>query len=190
VVGEARDGRGAVEAAQRLDPDVAVLDLAMEGMGGLEAARLIRETSPATRVVVLTVYESPEVLQRAVAAGAHGFVAKSDVSRTLLAAVGAAARGISFVTPRVAGLASTRPLTGREREVLQLLAEGLTTREVADRLGIRAKTVETHRASLRHKLRLHGFAELVRYAVRSGLVEAGHGPLAAATKERRRPPHG
>jgi DNA-binding NarL/FixJ family response regulator len=172
VVGEAADGARAVSLARRLRPDVAVLDLAMEGMDGIEATRLIREQSPSTEVVVLTVYESAEVLRRVTAAGARGYVAKADAARTLVAAVGAIARHGAFVTPRVAGMASARPLSAREREVLRLLAAGLRAWEAAERLGIKPKTVETHRASLLRKLRLRGLGELVRYAIRNGFVEA------------------
>jgi DNA-binding NarL/FixJ family response regulator len=172
VVAEAADGGRAVELARRLRPDVAVLDLAMAGMDGIEAARLIRHHSPPTEVVALTVYESPEVLRQVSAAGARGYVAKADAARTLVAAVSAVAQQGAFVTPRVAGMARTRPLTAREREVLRLLAEGLRAREVAERLGIKPKTVETHRASLLRKLRLRNLGDLVRYAVRNGFVEA------------------
>jgi DNA-binding NarL/FixJ family response regulator len=171
VVGEANDGRRAVELAARLRPDVAILDVSMAGMGGIEATRLIREHAPGTAVLLLTVYESPELLRQAAAAGARGYVAKGDGARALLGAVGAVARGGAFVTPRVAGAGRSRPLTAREREVLCLLAGGLRSREVAAALGMREKTVETHRSSLLRKLRLRGLAELVRYAMRNGLVE-------------------
>lgn len=168
VVGEAADGRRAVALARRLKPDIATLGVEMSG--GFDAMRRIRVVSPNTRLVVLTAYESADVLQRAIEAGARAYVAKADAARTLIAAVNAVARQGVFVTPRVARLASTRPLTAREREILRLLAEGLRTREVADRLGIKPKTVETHRASLVRKLHLRGLADLVRYAVRSGLI--------------------
>jgi DNA-binding NarL/FixJ family response regulator len=167
VVGEAAEGRRAIALARRLKPDVATIGVAMSG--GFEAMRRICAVSPKTRLVVLTAYESADVLQRAIEAGARAYVAKADAARTLVAAVNAVARQGVFVTPRVARLAGTRPLTAREREVLRLLAEGLQTREVADRLGIRPKTVETHRASLMRKLHLRRLADLVRYAVRSGL---------------------
>ncbi len=172
VVGEASEGRRAVELARKLRPDVAVLDVSMEGMGGIEATRLIRDESPSTEVVALTVYESVEVLRQLAAAGARGYVAKADAAKTLVAAVRAATRQGAFVSLRVAGLAGARPLSAREREVLRFLAQGMRAREVAERLGIQVKTVETHRSSLLRKLRLRSLGDLVRYAVRNGFVEA------------------
>ncbi len=171
VVAEAADGERAVELARRLRPDVAVLDLAMEGMGGIEAARLIRQMALGTEVVVLSVYESAEILHRVMEAGARGYVAKADAARTLVAAVAAVAHHGAFVTPRVARLTGARPLSAREREVLRLFAEGFRAREVAERLGIKPKTVETHRSSLLRKLRLRSIGDLVRYAVRNGFHE-------------------
>jgi DNA-binding NarL/FixJ family response regulator len=172
VVGEAADGSRALALSRRLRPDVAVVDLTMSGISGLELTRRIHETSPRTEIVVLTVHESADALRQVTAAGARAFVAKSDAGRTLLEAVALAAQHENFVTPRVAALAATDPnLTARERQVLRLLAEGLHAGEVGARLGIRPKTVEAHRSSILHKLRVRSLADLVRYAVRAGIVE-------------------
>ena len=172
VVGEAADGSRALALSRRLRPDVAVVDLTMSGMGGLELTRRIHEISPRTEIVVLTVHESAEALHQVTAAGARAYVAKSDAGRSLLEAVALASQHEDFVTPRVAALAATAPsLTARERQVLRLLAEGLHAGEVGARLGIRPKTVEAHRSNILHKLRVRGLADLVRYAVRAGIVE-------------------
>lgn len=197
VCGAARDGREAVALAARLLPDVAVLDLGLPGINGIEVTRQIcRQVSPATQVLVLTAADSDELPCDACAAGARGYVLKCDGAAALLAGVRAVAEGHPFFSPSVrhplravagAGaparppsprraLASTPPphgpsaLTRREREIAQLLAEGKTNWCVANILGISVKTVETHRANIMLKLGCESIVELVRYAVRNLMV--------------------
>jgi len=187
VCGEATNGREAVEQAGRLAPDVVILDIAMPELNGLEAARRIHKAAPRTEVLILTMHRSEELVRQVLAAGARGYLLKSDAGRDLLAAVDAVAGHRPFFTPRVgeqvvrgylAGDAaspvrgrSERELTGREREIVQLLAEGKSDKEIATRLGIQTKTVETHRANIMRKLGHHGLSDLVRYAIRNRLVE-------------------
>jgi DNA-binding NarL/FixJ family response regulator len=195
VCGAARDGREAVELAARLLPDIAVLDLAMPRLNGLEATRQIRrEASPSTQVLVLTGSDSDELSCDACAAGARGYVLKADGVAALVAGVRAVAEGCSYFSPGVrhplralgGGCAPVRPasphrpcgqsprspstLTPREREIAQLLAEGKTNWCVGSILGISVKTVETHRAHIMLKLGCESIAELVRYAVRNLMV--------------------
>jgi DNA-binding NarL/FixJ family response regulator len=189
VVAEATNGREAVEMATATHPDVVVLDIGMPELNGLEATRRIVNGSPRTEVLVLTVYETDEVIRDVLRAGARGYVLKSDAGRLLLSAVEAVAAHKPFFTSRVSELVlagflsgnSARvqeeqphgaQLTPREREVLQLVAEGKTNKEVAAALHIGLKTVETHRMNLMAKLGLHSVVDLVRYAVRNGIVAA------------------
>ena len=188
VVGEASNGREAVEKALEAKPDVVVLDIGMPELNGLEATRRIVKQLTRTEVLILTVYESEEVIREVLRAGARGYVLKSDAGRLLLSAVESVAAHRPFFTSRVselvlAGFLSGEvrnessdpvgaPLTPREREVLQLLAEGRTNKEVAATLGIGLKTVETHRMNLMAKLGLHSVVDLVRYAIRNGIVAA------------------
>jgi DNA-binding NarL/FixJ family response regulator len=184
VCGEAADGQEAVAGAQRLGPDVVILDVTMPGLGGLAAARAIRASLPQTEVLVFTMHETDELLADALSSGAKGFVLKTDPSRHLLAAVEALARHAPFVTPsfsdalvrtkgrRVGSRAGPLLLTSREREVVRLLARGQPNRLVASALGISVKTVESHRANVMRKLELRSIVDLVRYAVRNQLVEA------------------
>ncbi|MGZ6144346.1 MAG: response regulator, partial [Myxococcales bacterium] len=188
VVGEAGNGREAVERAVAMKPDVVVLDIGMPELNGLEATRRIVKAAPRTEVLILTVYESEEVIREVLRAGARGYVLKSDAGRLLLTALEAVSAHKPFFTSRVselvlAGFLSGEvrpsddtppgaPLTPREREVLQLLAEGKTNKEVAAALGIGLKTVETHRMNLMAKLGLHSVVDLVRYAIRNGIVAA------------------
>jgi len=185
IVGEADDGIRAVEMAGRLQPDVVVMDISMERMGGLEATREIILTNPGVRVVILTMHDNEEYLVEALKAGASGYVLKEAAATDLAEAIRAAARGDVYLYPSVARklvrdyvkrvsdpktVAET--LTTREREVLKLVAEGYTNKEIAALLGISVKTVENHRSNMMRKLDLHDRTELARYAVRIGLVDA------------------
>lgn len=183
ICGEASDGQDAVELAMRLHPDLCVLDLSMPRLNGIEATRQIRAALPTTEVVVLTVHESEDLPRSILAAGARGYVLKADVPQDLTAAVDSVARHTPFFThrvPRPAGLPFAerrRPrgdsgvLTAREREIVQLVAEGCRTSRIAARLGISEKTVETHRASVLRKLHLKSVADVVRFAIRNGIAE-------------------
>jgi DNA-binding NarL/FixJ family response regulator len=183
VCAEARDGREAVECASRLKPDVLLLDIGMPNLNGLDAARQILATTPAARILILTVHDSEQVVREVLAAGARGFLLKSDAGRDLVTAVEAVQNRRTFFTPKVAQMLldgylrpqesdalDRRVLTPREREVIQLVAEGKTTKEVANALSLSVKTAETHRTNLMRKLDLHSIADLTLYAVRNGIV--------------------
>jgi DNA-binding NarL/FixJ family response regulator len=189
VVAEAEDGQMAVLLANQLRPDVAVVDLTMPRLNGVEAIRQIRRDLPDTEVVVLSVHDSEPYVVQALRAGAAGYVLKRNAATELAAAIRAAHDGQAYLHPSIARRviddylsrihasedAISEPherLTPREREVLQLAAEGHTTRAIAGLLCLSTKTVEHHRASLMTKLGLHGQTELVKYAIRSGLVES------------------
>jgi DNA-binding NarL/FixJ family response regulator len=184
VCGEVKDGREAVESASTLKPDVLLLDIGMPNLNGLDAARQILAISPDARILILTVHDSEQMVREVLAAGARGFLLKSDAGRDLLAAVEALQHGRTFFTSRVSQMmldGYLRPqvesdpgqciLTPREREVIQLVAEGKTTKEVATALSLSVKTAETHRTNLMRKLNLHSIADLTLYAVRNGIVQ-------------------
>jgi len=188
VIAEAADGRQAVALARSHCPDVAVLDISMPELDGLQATRLIRKECPRTRVLILTMHESDIHFFRALEAGAAGYVLKKAVSEDLIKAVRAVARGEAFLYPTVARKLLDRylqqrqapPLTGaqgyealseREREVMFLLLQGLSNKEIAEKLVISPSTVQTHRARILQKLGLENTIELVRYAIRHGLIE-------------------
>ena len=187
VCAEAKTGREAVEQARQLKPDVVVLDVSMPELNGLEAARQILRAVPRTEILILTMHESEELARQVLAVGVRGYVLKSDAGRELLAAVEALAEHKPHFTPRISrmvlegylrseggppppGLLAGR-LTPREREVVQLLAEGKSNKEVAARLGISVKTAEAHRGNIMRKLNLHSVTELVHYAVRNQIVQ-------------------
>jgi DNA-binding NarL/FixJ family response regulator len=184
VCGEAADGREAVKTAARLKPDLVLLDIGMPSLNGLDATRQILAEAPDTRVLILTMHDSEQVVREVLAAGARGFLLKSDAGRDLVSAVEALQARRTFFTTRVAQLVlegylhpgpDTEPpfrnvLTPREREVIQLLAEGKTTKEVATTLNLSVKTAETHRTNLMRKLDLHSVVDLTLYAVRNGIV--------------------
>jgi DNA-binding NarL/FixJ family response regulator len=185
ICAEARDGREAVDCASRLRPDIFVLDIGMPNLNGLDAARQILAATPGARILILTIHDSEQVVREVLAAGARGFVLKSDAGRDLISAVEALQNHRSFFTSKVAQMmldgylrpqqesnASNQPvLTPREREVIQLVAEGKSTKEVAIALSLSVKTAETHRTNLMRKLGLHSVADLTLYAVRNGIVQ-------------------
>ena len=184
VVGEASNGRQAVELAGKLHPDIAILDLTMPELNGLEAPRQIKKALPKTAVLIFTMHENENLIRDVLTAGALGYVLKSDAARHLTNAVEALIQHKPFFSAKVseavldgylkAGREEstvTDPLTPREREIVQLLAEGKSNKEVADSLGISAKTIETHRATIMRKLELKSFAEMVRYAIRNNIIQ-------------------
>ena len=183
VVGEARDGAEAIDASRRLHPDVVLMDVAMPVLGGLEATPAILKADPRCRVLVLTQYGDREYVTRLLRAGASGYVLKSAASSELAAAVRAVHRGGLALDPAVAREAleaaprdpapSADPydaLTDRERQVLKLVAEGRSNKEVAEVLGVSVKTAMSHRAHLMEKVGAHGRTDLVRFAVKHGVV--------------------
>ena len=182
VVGEASDGHEAIRLARTLHPDVAVLDLSMPNLNGLDAAREIVKCSPKTKTILLTMHTEDQYVMEAVRAGVNGYVLKTQATPELIQAVHEVYKGKIYLSPGVsravvdAYLARTNlppdPLTPRERQVLQLVAEGKTTKEVAVMLGVSVKTAESHRTRLMDKLDIHETASLVRYAIRTGLVQA------------------
>ena len=186
VCGEAVTGRDAVALAQQLKPDVIVMDITMPDLNGLEATRHVLKAVPNVQVLILSIHESEELVREILDAGARGYILKSDAGRELSAAVQALRQREPYFTSTVAQIAlrsylnKERPpnhqlaqsdaLTPREREVLQLLAEGKSNKEVANVLSISVQTVETHRGNVMHKLDLHSITELVHYAVRNKIA--------------------
>jgi DNA-binding NarL/FixJ family response regulator len=186
VCGEASDGRQAVEKVMELKPEVVVLDIGMPNLNGLEATRQILKAHPQTKVLILTLHDSDQVVQEVLNAGARGFLLKSDAARDLVAAVEALRRGKIYFTPKVASMVlegylhrdklppreipARGRLTPREREIVQLLAEGKSSKEVAVALGLSVKTAETHRSNIMRKLDLHSVSDVVLYAVRNNIV--------------------
>lgn len=189
VAAEAVNGKDAVEKAQQVKPDVAILDISMPLLNGLEAARQILKSVERTKVLVLTVHDSDPLIQQVLEAGARGYVLKSDAGRDLVVAVDALRRNKTFFTPKVAqmvleGYLDKNPkgaanpeggrfrLTSRQKEIVQLLAEGKSSKEVASALGLSVKTAETHRANIMRRLDCHSVTALVRYAIRNHIIEA------------------
>ncbi|HTV53711.1 MAG TPA: response regulator transcription factor [Terriglobia bacterium] len=186
VCGEATDGREAVEKARQLKPDIVVIDVSMPELNGIEATRQIVKDDASAEVLVLTVYESEQIVDEILNAGARGYLLKSDVAYDLLFAIASLSQHRPFFTSKVASMVlqgylensarsggcNVSALTSREREVVQLLAEGKSNKEVAVIQGIEVKTAETHRANLMRKLGLHSVCDLVHYAVRNQIIEA------------------
>lgn len=182
IVGEAANGLEAVQLAQKFQPDVAVLDLSMPIMNGITAVGQIREVSPRTKIVLLTMYTEEHHVLQALRAGVKACVTKTQAVEHLIVAIREVCNGGVYLSPSVSGavvqayLARSEtpfdPLTDRERQVLQLVAEGNTTKEIAMIIGVAPKTAETHRVKVMDKLDIHSTAGLVRYAIRRGLVQA------------------
>ena len=181
VAGEASDGQELIGVVARLSPEVAILDISMPLMNGLEAAGEIRRASPQTKIVLLTRHDEDQYVTEALRMGVKGYVLKNQAATDLVQAIYQVCRGGFYLSPGVsravveAFLSKTArppdPLTSRERQVLQLISEGKSTKDVACLLGISAKTAESHRARLMHKLDIHETASLVRYAIRRGLIQ-------------------
>jgi DNA-binding NarL/FixJ family response regulator len=186
VVGEAKNGPEAVMKAKELKPDIAILDIGMPEIDGLEATRQIQNAVPGSKILVLTMHESDQMVRRMLEAGATGYVLKSDLAGQLVKAVRNVSRGKRFLTQRVSEIvllgflrakmdsketddSQVKP-TPREAEILQLLAEGKTNKQIAAQLGITVRTAETHRAKIMLKLGLHSITELIHYALRHGIV--------------------
>jgi two-component system response regulator NreC len=180
VIGEASDGQEALRIAHEHHPDVAVLDIGMPYLNGLETARRLREALPQTKIVLLTMHTEDPYILEAMQAGAVGYVLKTQAMLDLVQAIQNVLQGHIYLSPRISRALVTAyltrsdpapdPLTSREREVLQLIAEGETTKEIAWHLRLSAKTVESHRIRLMRKLDIHETATLVRYAIRRGLT--------------------
>jgi DNA-binding NarL/FixJ family response regulator len=187
VCGEAQNGRIAVELAEEFRPDVAILDLSMPELNGVETTRQIRKRSPRTKILIYTMHETERVIIDVLDAGASGIVLKSDAGENMVLAVESIAKGRRFFTSRVAETVVEAYLskksgtahdpngqiviTPREREVIQLLTEGKSNKEIADRLSISTRTVEGHRAEIMRRLKLGSLAELLLYAVRNGIIQ-------------------
>jgi DNA-binding NarL/FixJ family response regulator len=186
LCGEATIGRDAVDLATRLVPDVAILDISMPGLNGIEATRQILKSNPEIRVLMFTMHEAEQLVHEVFGAGAKGYLLKSDAGRHLIAAIRTVASGSHYFSSRLSDVIfegflhkdtphapadGTQKPSAREREIVQLLAEGKSNKEVAATLGISVKTAETHRATIMRKLGLHSISELVRYAIRNHIIE-------------------
>ena len=187
VVAETQNGLDAVEEAREMKPDIALLDISMPQLNGLEAAKQILKLLPETQILILTMHESDELVREVLAAGARGYVLKTDARRDLVDAVRSLSEHRPFFTSKVAemvlegyrqrsspagtDISAGDRLTARERQIVQLMAEGKTSKEIATALDISIKTADTHRANVMRKLNLHSLADVVRYAIRNRMIE-------------------
>ncbi len=182
MVGEASDGQETLRSAEMTQPDVAILDIRMPVLNGVDAARELKKSSPNTKIIILTQHEEDQYVTEALHAGAKGYVLKSQAAEDLVHAIREVCRGAVYLSPSISRTVvgaylskrsvSTDALSGRERQVLQLVGEGKSTKDIAIQLGISVKTAESHRARLMKKLDIHETASLVRYAIRRGLIQA------------------
>jgi DNA-binding NarL/FixJ family response regulator len=185
VVGEAEDGRGVVQLASDLKPDIVLMDIAMPLLNGLEATRQIKRDHPQIHVLVLTMHDNEEYVRQVLQSGASGYLLKRAAASELVAAIRAVHRGEAVLSPAITRLVlndylqsdgakpepSTSELTPREREILQLIAEGYTSREIAEMLSLSVKTIQAHRTSLMQKLDLHDRGDLIKYAIQKKIIE-------------------
>jgi len=184
VVGEAADGQTGLRLATELSPDLVLMDISMPGMSGIQVTRQLKETLPGTRVLILTLHEDESLLREAIRSGASGYILKQAVEAELISAIRAVGRGDLYIHPAMTRALlkdvspllvpeenPTEPLSPRELEVLRLVAQGHTNRQVAEMLHLSVRTVESHRANLMNKLGLSSPAQLVRYAIEHGLLE-------------------
>ena len=184
VVGEAADGQTGLRLATELNPDLVLMDITMPGMSGIQVTRQLKETLPGTRVLILTLHEDESLLREAIRSGASGYILKQAVEAELISAIRAVGRGDLYIHPAMTRALlkdvspllvpeenPTEPLSPREHEVLRLVAQGHTNRQVAEMLHLSVRTVESHRANLMDKLGLSSPAQLVRYAIEHGLLE-------------------
>jgi len=187
IIGEVDNGRDAVAQTEKLKPDIVILDIGMPQLNGLDATRQIKKISPQTEVLIFTAHEAEEIVHDVFDSGARSYIMKTDAADHLIEALKALSEHKPFFTSRISEIVFARytngtkniestpeksRITDREREIVQLLAEGKTSKEVAAVLGISARTVETHRAAITKKLGLKSFSELIRYAIRNNIVEA------------------
>jgi two-component system, NarL family, response regulator NreC len=184
VVGEAEDGRSAVKLAKKLDPDAVIIDISMPGLNGIEATRQIHQEAPQVKVIVLSMRSDRRAVLAAFAAGASGYLLKEAAFEEMVVAIKVALKGQTYLSPAIAHVvvrnsieywsASAEPMgrgiSSREREILQLVAEGRSSKEMAESLYVSVKTIETHRKQIMNKLNLHTIAELTKYAVREGVT--------------------
>jgi two-component system, NarL family, response regulator NreC len=181
IVGEASDGQEAIRTAEKSQPDVAIVDISMPVLNGVDAARELRKSAPKTKVILLTQHAEDQYVTESLRAGVKGYVLKSQVAEDLVHAIQEVCRGSVYLSPSIsrvvvdAYLSNAHvppdPLSGRERQVLQLVGEGKATKDIAVHLGVSVKTAESHRARLMKKLDIHETASLVRYAIRRGLIQ-------------------
>jgi two-component system response regulator NreC len=181
VVGEAANGREVLDLAEKLKPDVILMDVAMPELNGIEATRRLHQISPRTKVLVLSMHKEAVYVREILKAGARGYILKDAIDTELVNAIQSVARGDGYISPAISGalLSDYRQnltdpldlLSTREREVLQLIAEGKTNKEVATRLNLSVYTVDSHRGKIMEKLNLHSAGELIRFAVKNGLVD-------------------
>lgn len=180
LAGEARNGNEVLELVEELKPDIVVMDISMPEINGIECTRMLAESSPQTKVIVLSMHRDPVYVREALRVGARGYLLKDDSEESLLSAVRNVSKGNAFLSPAIADVIVTdfrkhvsNPLdllSAREREVLYLIAEGLTNKEVAKKLGLSVYTVESHRSRVMEKLNLQSSVDLVRFAIRHGLI--------------------